>query len=59
VTTGVVVHENVAVKAPAGIVTDFGTVTVDELLPIETEYPPAGALPVRERVPIAGLPPTT
>ena len=47
----------VAVEAPAGTVTDVGTVTLVELELRVTRAPPEGALPVRVTVPTLDEPP--
>jgi hypothetical protein len=56
----VVVAVNVALKAPAGTMTEDGTVAIVVLL-LErvTVIPPDGAGPVSETVPATGLPPVT
>jgi len=59
VATELVVAVNVAVEAPAGTVTDPGTVTA--ALPDErpTARPPEPAVPARVRVPVEDVPPVT
>jgi len=60
VATATVVTVKVAVDAPAGTVTEPGTVATavfDETR--FTEYPPVGALPVRVTVPVEVKPPPT
>jgi len=57
--TRLVVTANVALVAPAPIVTDDGTVALPLLDESETANPPVGAWPVRVTVPVALFPPTT
>ena len=58
--TGLVVMVKDAVEAPPGTVTDAGTWAADVLLLNRvTRAPPSGAGPLRIRVPVEGLPPTT
>ena len=57
--TDVVVMVNVALVAPAGIVTLAGTVAALELSESETAAPPAGAAALKVTVPVEELPPTT
>src|SRR5262249_2709513 len=57
--TAWVVAENVAVVAPAGIVTLLGTVAAELLLDREMGVPPAGAGPAAFTVPWDVLPPIT
>src|SRR6266403_1845340 len=60
VVTAVVLTVNVALLAPAAIVTLAGTVAVDVLLlERETVAPPAGAGPLSVTVPVEGDPPVT
>ena len=56
--TVVVAIVKVADLAPAGIVTEFGTVALAVLLLLKvTTAPPVGATPLRVAVPVDGLPP--
>ncbi len=58
--TALVLTVNVALLAPAAIVTLAGTVAVDVLLlERETVAPPAGADPLSVTVPVEGDPPVT
>jgi len=53
---------NVAVEAPAGTVTEAGTVAADVMLdesPTTTPAPPTAAWPVRVTVPVEETPPAT
>lgn len=57
--TGLVLTVNVDEVAPAGIVTDAGTIAAGELEVRETEYPPTAAAPPMVTVPVAVSPPAT
>jgi hypothetical protein len=59
VATAEVATANVAEVAPAGIVTDAGTVAEAELDVSRTTAPPVGAGPPRVAVPCALVPPVT
>lgn len=55
----VVVIVNVAVDAPAGMVTLDGTLDAELVSESATTAPPLGAAPDRVRVPVDGVPPFT
>lgn len=57
--TAIVLIGNVADVAPAGIVTDAGSVALGELDVNETTVPPGPAGPFRVAVPVEGDPPMT
>ena len=58
--TALVVALNVALVAPAGMVTLLGTeATAELLLERETVAPPVGAGPFKVAVPVAGVAPVT
>ena len=57
--TGVVEIEKVTVLAPAGTVTEVGTLAAGLLEESDTTNPPAGATPARFTVPVVITPPTT
>jgi hypothetical protein len=59
VATAEVATANVAEVAPAGMVTDAGTVAAAELEVSRTTAPPVGAGPLRVAVPCAPVPPMT
>jgi hypothetical protein len=55
--TGPVAIVNVALVAPAGIVTEDGTLTAVALLPSAINAPPAGAAALSVTVPCVDVPP--
>ena len=57
--TALVVTTNVALVAPAAIVTPGGTLAAPLLLESATCAPPVGAAPLNVTVPVEEFPPTT